>query len=574
MSQIRKELWQELMDGFTYNEPEVILDCLDRGAPLDECNDEGDYPIHLAARNNNIDILLRTRFVAADNIYLPKTLLPENLAGETPLEIACNANAHEAVRWIMGELPQDYERAHAAVSRAFKLAIVGEREGLLKILQQSWPDWRALKIKTGTTSKTTPLRFAIDEGKVKSAYRLVNPIVTAKRQPHARRIFDMMWKSQLEEGGYLEIILDQDQKSIDLIPYAIVDEVMRSSTISNAEILEILLNVGIDISAVLRQSIYYAVRPTTHPHQDNNVWEKVLREDHVIEPKDLDSILSFEIPADSSPIPEVEVKKDSMRAALSLRGGQDWSGVVKASTSASIEDLEKFMYSEDGTMLQRMLSLKDKDGYSLLRFTISHGMNDPVEKQKQRLEYTDLLLQHGIEVAVPDLMAARERLFHHEGTLATFMLLASYITHDVALDLLYKMCSESWNRNGIHHSTFDLIHILLRCGVDPTLLNGSGKTPRIALRDTMAERPTKKVPMMDERAMKRLEVTNRARASRISKLLLRWENHVKGSGGNNPLEMHDFDWQALRQSIGDEEIWAWLVQKNPEGYKVIEYWHG
>jgi len=86
----------------------------------------------------------------------------------------------------------------------------------------------------------------------------------------------------------------------------------------------------------------------------------------------------------------------------------------------------------------------------------------------------------------------------------------------------------------------------------------------------MAERPARKISGIDEQTLERFEHKIRVRLSLISKLMLRWENHVKGSGGVNPLEMPDKVWVHLRNSIGNEETWAWLVEKNHEGYKVVE----
>ena len=568
--EVSTELWEKLMKSFTSTEPGLVLDCLIHGAPSNRCNEEGDYPIHLAARNNDIDILMRTRFTFDDDIYSRDSLLLRNLAGETPLEIACSANAHEAVKWIMGELPQGHEETEAAVTRAFKLAIVNEREGLLKILQHLWPEWRALKITTGKTSKSTPLRFAIDEGKQKSAYRLVDPTVTSRRQPNARKIFDMIWKSQLA-GGYLEIILDHLQEPIDSIRTDIIDEVMGSPTTSNAEALDILLDLGIDIPAILRQSICHAVLPMTHPEQAaNNIWEDILREDYAIEPQELESILAFEVPATRNLDDEVEGQKDAIRTALSPRGAHDWSEVVLTATNASTEDLEKLIATEkDKNMLQRMLNVKDKRGHSLLRFTISEGMDEVVEKRKRRLRYLETLLIRGTIVAEPDLMSARELSFRHEGNLASFMLLAVYADRDVLSDFLRTLCSAPRVHNGLDFSHYALIDILLRCNADPTLLDGSGKTPRIALHDAMAKRPIKKSSRKDDKVFKKMQNTNRFYLEKISELLLRWENHIKGSLGRNPLEMPDGLWKAGRDTF-DHETWAWLVARNPEGYKVVE----
>ena len=568
---VRDKLWKELMDGFVYNDPDGILDCLDQGAPLDRPNDDGDYPIHLAARHNNTDILMRTRFTFTKDSVGDDPLLLKNSAYETPLEVACNANTLEAVRWIMEHLPQTHIKAKDAVRQAFRIAILGEKEGILRILQHLWPEWRALEIQS-QSDKFSLLRFAINEHKAKSAYRLTDPAVVSRRQPNAHRIFELGWKLDLDDYS-LETILDdrQDRLSLRYSILKLTHGVIGSSALDNDEKLELLLALNVDISIILRQSIAFAADQEFVPDRRGNMWEYILEEGYAFEPEDLDSILAFEIPAENSLHREAETNKELIRAALSLRGGRDWSRVVEASRHSSREDLEKLiMLEKDGTILQRMLNVKDKNDYSLVRFAISEGKNDPIEKRKQRLEYIDSLIQKGIEVTTQDMGAAHQCLFHHEGNLATYMLLASYTKHNVALSILHTICSESRDINGISASAVILIDILLRCGVDPTLLNESGKTPRIALRDAMAERPAKKISGIDEQTLERFEHKIRVRLSLISKLMLRWENHVKGSGGGNPLEMPDKVWVHLRNSIGNEETWAWLVEKNPEGYKVVE----
>ncbi|KAF2003988.1 hypothetical protein P154DRAFT_64105 [Amniculicola lignicola CBS 123094] len=82
----KEQLWQGLLSGFKVNDRVGILSCLDRGAPLDREDSNGEYAIHLAARFGNLDIFKRTY---AQRNLIPLLLLKTRI-GETPLEIAVN----------------------------------------------------------------------------------------------------------------------------------------------------------------------------------------------------------------------------------------------------------------------------------------------------------------------------------------------------------------------------------------------------------------------------------------------------------------------------------------------------
>ena len=586
---VRDKLWKELMDGFVYNDPDGILDCLDQGAPLDKPNDDGDYPIHLAARHNNTDILMRTRFTFTKDSVGGDPLLLKNSASETPLEVACNANTLEAVRWIMEHLPQTHTKAKDAVRQAFKIAILGEKEGILRTLQHLWPEWRALEIQS-QSRKFSPLLFAIKEHKAKSAYRLTDPAVVSTRQPNTHRVFELGWKLDLDENS-LETILDdrQDRLSMRESKLGLTYEVIASSTLDNDEKLELLLALNIDISIVLRQSVEFAADQRSDSDRSGNMWEFILQKGYTFEPEDLDSIITFVLnlrdtspDVMGSPYPDhdagkLEAEKDRVRLlrsrigeALIHCGGRDWSKAVKALRVALPKYLERLINLEtDAAMLQRMLNVRNHHHKSLLTYAM------PYQPNKRSLECMELILKHGSRIEESDLAHARQRAFGLDGDITLFMLLATYARHEVTSDALRTVCDP----RDSHYRTYVLYQILLRCGANPTLMDENGKTPRDVYRG-MGDLITEKwSDGPDElRRYKRLEVLGKRGMgipigeviSEVMSLLQRWEDYHNDPKIGKPSDRPDPDWEALRGYIDDESKWAILVEKNPEGFKIVE----
>ncbi|KAI4922992.1 hypothetical protein J4E90_001428 [Alternaria incomplexa] len=559
----RKKLWQDLMDGFTYNDPDGIIDCLDQGAPLDEPNDDGDYPIHLAARHNNTDILVKTRFKFTKDSINHDSLLLKNLASETPLEIACNTGTLEAVRWIMERLPRTHADVEDAVRRAFKTAILGEKVGVLKVLQHLWPEWRALGIHPHF-GQSSLLRFAINKRKAKSAYRLTDPRVVLERQPNAYRIFELGWKGDLDESS-LETILDDrhDQLSMETLD-RLTHDVIGSSTLDNDAKLELLLALNIDISIILQQSVKFAADRYFDPDRSGNMWESVLQEGHTFELKDLDSSLTF-----ASTVNDETLLRSRIREALIHRGGRDWSEAVKALKTASTNDLERLINLEtDAAMLQRMLNVRDHHHKSLLIYAMSY------KPDKQSLECMELMLKHGSSVEDSDLDYARQRAFGRDGDITIFMLLVTYAKHEVAYDTLSMVCSQ----NDSPLRFYTLYQILLRCGADPTLMNENGKIPRNVFEsmsdliiELWADEPEYLHPYtpLEELGKRRMGRGVREDVSEIMSLLQRWEDYHNDPRIGKPSDRPDPDWEALCDHI-DESKWALLIEKNPEGFKIVE----
>jgi len=225
-------------------------------------------------------------------------------------------------------------------------------------------------------------------------------------------------------------------------------------------------------------------------------------------------------------------------------------------------------------MLRRMLNVKDAAGCSILSRTIFKGCYELTEGRSRRFQYmghVGLLLEHGSCVEKSNLEYAASHFEPRDGNVALFMLLAAHTKEGVASAMLHTMCSGT----GIRHSHHKLIQILLRSGANPTIANKSRRTPRQDLRYNPEEVSKMK---SDELGLSNLD--KQARASlmiglcgdfpEILSLLQRWEDYYNDPQTGKPSDRPDEDWEAVRDSTADETLWAWLVEKNPEGYKVVE----
>ncbi|KAH6616348.1 hypothetical protein C7974DRAFT_43360 [Boeremia exigua] len=167
-------LWEELKLAFVENDKVYIMDCLNRGAPDNRLDEETrEYPIHMAARFGNLDVLSRIHppgphntLTATDqfdiemrNILRISTdyfdrLLSPNVYEETPLTLAVNVNQKSAVQWILDrfrEIPgtsvELYERAEWEVIRVMESLIQAEKTDLLTIFMHKCPHWESTKFR-------------------------------------------------------------------------------------------------------------------------------------------------------------------------------------------------------------------------------------------------------------------------------------------------------------------------------------------------------------------------------------------------------------------------------------------
>ncbi|KAI4923568.1 hypothetical protein J4E85_008607 [Alternaria conjuncta] len=504
------------------------------------------------------NILMRTRFKFTKDSVTHDSLLLKNSASETPLEIACKNGTLKAVRWIMERLPQTRTETRDVVGQAFELAILGQRLGVLSILQDLWPAWRILEIQLGLRSVSL-LHFAIQERKPRAAYELIDPIVITKRHKSAPRIFELAWKAQLDVYD-TEVILDNRQDELTNRNVGLIERVMGSAAVDNTETLELLLALDMNALAILRVSIEYSVRPGSCHDEEGSMWEHILQAGYTFEPIDLDSILTFDIPIDDEvtdavpphldksildscfedrvQIQELELQqsrvglqKDRIKKALIRRGGCDWSKTAKACQVACMEDLENLIKSEtDNVVLQRMLNVKDGNKDTLLKRAIKGCWQREVRRiwegeisKVRSLQYIaiiELLLEHGSCVEDTDLW---------------------------------------WVARG---ARYEMIQVLLRTGANPTIRNESGKLPRQDVYD--------KDKWVQVENLLLFRIKKRGDFSRILDLLQRWEDYYNDPQTGKPSERPDDDWKAVRDDLGDEATWAWLVEKNPEGYKVVE----
>ena len=569
---VREKLWQDLMDGFTYNDIDGILDCLDQGAPVEEPNDDGDWPVHLAARYNNTDILMKTRFKYTENTTTYDALLQRNLAQETPLEIACNTGTLEAVRWIMERLPQEHEEANAAVYRAFKSTILSEKEGVLRILQHLWPAEKVVKMRTEVL-ESAPLDR---KGRKRNPdLSLIDPAILVTSKPQFQESFELAWKVP---STYLMRCILGSQVISEAHKPGLSRSIMKSS-LSDSMCLELLQNLGFALRELLFSAVRYAVNPSASKPRIS-LWETIMLEISILTPELADSVLTELMLISEIPL-EGEVARLHIAQTFGSHGGRDWSAVVKASTDAFPSDLQRLIEAEsDKSYLQRMLNVKNARGHTLLDDILirrSSHRSKAQEKQRQRLQCIDILLKHGALIRSKSLHWAFERF--SAMSFAMFMLLVAYSDSDILSRALHTVCSPDklswWN---LPRTRFQKIQVLLRGGADPTfkdkyrhstprenvlLVITNNSYPKDSGTDTSP--PTAGAASGNRIVDKYLIKTN--------KLLERWENYPKDPSCRKPSEDMDEDWKAFSIDLIknlDDWTWTWLVEKNPEGYKLVE----
>jgi len=157
------DLWGELLSAFEMNDLTYIKDCLKRGAPIDRRNGMGEYPMHMAARFGNPEVLIKTYGAHTDGAY--DRLLAKNSSQQPPLEIAIQADKAEAAVYIIKTMAEE-QRRHAIesgcnksrsrgyefsyiITDALERAITARQMHVTKILVENWAAWDSLPVSDG-----------------------------------------------------------------------------------------------------------------------------------------------------------------------------------------------------------------------------------------------------------------------------------------------------------------------------------------------------------------------------------------------------------------------------------------
>jgi hypothetical protein len=551
---VREKLWEELMDGFTWNDPEGILDCLIQGAPTDRPNTTGDYPIHLASRTNDTNILMRTRFKRQEDSGTVDSLLFMNSASEIPLEIACNANKLEAVRWIIERMPQEQDEAKAAIGRVFRSSIDTENLDVLKILVHLWPAWKALRLGTEAT-EYSPFYYAVAKHKEKAANLLLNPKINQTKDPELWRSYELARMAALPDVMRCILRHNQDKlstKTTENLTYDVLE-----CRLGEDEIWELLQALSIDVRYILfgdvvsaRQEIRDSI-PFQKPELWKNLVAEVSKHDTVL----LDSLLlRFASRGERNRRSDDHPKEnDQVVATLMHHGALDWSKEMEASMLGEFDDLKRLVKAEaDSVSLGRMLNAQDQMGVSILSHVISRSKRSLLEDV---IDTVDFLLKHGSLVTSEVLMRTCSSIYSTDSLIVFRMMLFAEQKKGVASDALHKLCKRSnyecldWPEQGRQ-----IYSMLLRSGANPTLKNKDGKTPR---------------ENFDEAPGSRWERNGHTKASA---LLRRWENFYRDPSSGNPSDQPDQDWVEVHDRvvrIAGEHRWASLVEKNP-CFRVID----
>lgn len=226
-------LWQELLDAFSNNDAIYVLDCLDRGAPVNRSSEEREFPIHMAARLGNMDVVHRihppvvARQPSANGVPVPRIspqkestemldlskkgfssdpfqrLISKNADGLTPLNLAVNANRTQTVKWLlqrMLEIPsvskENNLAAQNSVVAAMRSVIMAEKIELLETIHDAWPRWESLHL-SDLGNMCHPCQFALYWGKPKSADFIISKTTPPYFEPHFAWKFKVsrFWKA-------------------------------------------------------------------------------------------------------------------------------------------------------------------------------------------------------------------------------------------------------------------------------------------------------------------------------------------------------------------------------------------
>jgi phage terminase large subunit-like protein len=576
---VREKLWEELMDGFTWNDTEGILDCLIQGAPTDRHNSTGDYPIHLASRINNTEILMLTHFKRQEDSKTVNNILFMNSASETPLEIACNANKLEAVRWIMEKMPQEQEEARSAVYRAFETAIVTENLDVLKILVHLWPDWRAFRMGIGSTEHS-PFYYAVAMHKEKAADLLLDPKISQRENSQLWRSYELARRAALLDVIHYILHDDQDRLRV----YATQDltyDVLRCQ-LDGDEVWELLQAFGIDARDILFGAVdteRLRIRDSI-PFHKPELWKHLVAEVSKYDIVLLDTlVLRFTSIADQIRISDTRRNEhDQVAKALIHYGALDWSKAMNASKSGEFDNLERLIKAEsDSIRLGRMLSVQTELGWSILSHVVA-WLGQSVSEDF--IDIVGSLLQHGSPVMLRDIMNTYTRWPTKDSSFVIGLMLLAEQKKGVATNALHFLCKEQDEITLDWAEYLPHVHILLRSGADPTLKHEDGKTPReqleVNFREYIEDPPRASYDDGETWQTAKYWLVLKRKSEegleRISDLLRRWEDYYRDPSIGNPSEQPDEAWVAVHDRvvmIAGEHRWASMVEKNP-GFRVID----
>jgi hypothetical protein len=579
-----EELWKELMIGFDYNDPTLILDCLIQGAPKDRANENGDYPVHLASRTNDTKILMWTLPNEQDYSRRTQSLLLKNSASETPLEIACDANKLEAVQWIMERLPQGQDNAKAAVCRAFRSCILTEKLDVLRKLKHLWPAWKELTMRT-ESNEYSPFYYAVAMHKERAADLLLDSKINETENPKLWRSYELARTAALPD--VMRYVLQDNQgkgqtKTAEKLTYDVLE-----CQLGDYEILELFKALQIDVREILFDTTATAnhdIRAQI-PFRRPELWKLLVTETYKLDPSVLDSLV-LDLVSSSKDLSKTKSLRDEQAqvvASLIGNGAKDWSKPMQAARSEQFHELARFLIAKSNSAnLHRMLSVRDAMDMSILSHVVSQLDEDRYLVRplglvlENTLAIMDLLLKLGSPILLGDVTMTHKHNYLFCAAVVVRMTLLAEQKKRVASDALYITCKQLHWIAQLGPECVKRVHILLRSGADPTLKNKDGFTPREELeneatKSALEEEIDKHVSLLKEHRRGGIERRTTDAFNKICELLRHWEDYRRDPTSGNPSDQPDQNWVKVRDEVvrtTNEDRWASLVAKNPD-YKVV-----
>ncbi|KAH7086016.1 hypothetical protein BKA63DRAFT_575416 [Paraphoma chrysanthemicola] len=338
-------LWERLVLSFQLNDKEAVLDCLEQGAPTDRKDEDGNYPIHLAAAlYEDSEILRLARSKPRPGSDAKDNLLLQDRNNQTPLEIAINEKKLGAVRWITANLPRENDEATLSACRAFELAIMKERLEVLDTLTHCWPTWRTLEIGR-KEQKHSPFYFAIHQKKEKAARHLFPDLHYRNKSVISSTLIDLAWKTY--HTNLMHCILEGDPRTISTQPWDVLEHdervpscghQMKQSSVARGivgailrsplntdEVLALSKELGITADFLLTIHVKLASRAKTPPRRPE-LCDRLLLSVAALKPATSKSVLtSLAIPlevldaTDADDLAQVQLKKALNRKSARSR---------------------------------------------------------------------------------------------------------------------------------------------------------------------------------------------------------------------------------------------------------------
>ncbi|KAH7117597.1 hypothetical protein B0J11DRAFT_570843 [Dendryphion nanum] len=588
----REREYRKLLEAYRKRDEEGMIDALERGAPNDMIGPDREYPIHMAARFNNIRLLKLARFCVSDphselvhsrsSKLSEESLFIKNADDEIPLMIAIHASAIQSIEWILKEMEgfakilRRETEVEDLVRQAFESAIMAEKETIIPVLKIGWLNWPQLKLRENldddrmSSRVLSPFYFSIKNGKERVTQLLcdqhiTNLAVTRNMQgPNNFQTVYALAQKTRSTDLVKRTLEDQSHDCDDANAAKLVLSAFKSFYLTERDVFVLLSGIGVHEIVTLFQ-----IAEDAWIEASKRIWKiaRIMRADDLLSETCSDSILTLWGPHHESENNYDDdeklmrgIRQDKMaktiRKDLREWGGRDWWYAVSGAKVGNYGVMMKALPKEsDVNDMNRIRMVRDQYGCSLLGIAINpaslhQGANDKdgtratleEGQYEEKIKCIETLIQLKIPVTAEDILIA----FRNRVGVRVFEVLlgSAEDSHTEALQLCCQGLHMYWNLDmliSVPMGRYFLggIDMLLQSGADPTRRDSKGRTPRQSIELGSGHSTFDSISMLG------LWTDRHEGASyidRIVKLLARWEHYHEGGRQqrpNKPDPVHD-----------------------------------